>query len=142
MKDIIKTAGVLVFRDQDVLLIRHGEKAGSLNNTYGLPAGRLETGESSIKAAVRELLEETGLKTTEEHLTRVPGKYTATIERKKGVKTFCYKTFLCNKYDGELKATEETVPEWTNLNELDKLKLLPNVKIIIFNALKLKQNNA
>jgi len=64
MENVIKTAGVLVFLGNNVLLVRHGEKAGHMNDTYGVPAGRLNLSESSIEAAVRELLEETGLRTS------------------------------------------------------------------------------
>ena len=43
-------------------------------------------------------------------------------------------------WDGELKANEQTIPLWVDIDEVDILKLLPNVKKIIFDALKLKQN--
>jgi len=142
MENIINTAGVLVFLDNSVLLVRHGEKAGHLNDTYGIPAGRLETDETSIKAAVRELLEETGLITTVENLIKVPENYTASIERKDGsIKNYSQETFLCINWGGELKANDETIPEWINITDLDKLKLLPNVEKMVFDALKLKQNS-
>ena len=142
MGNIIKTAGVLVFLDNNVLLVRHGKKAGHLNDTYGVPAGRLEQAESTIEAAVRELFEETGLKTKTEYLIKVPVEYTASIERKDGsIKNYNQDTFLCNNWSGELKANDETTPEWIAPERLDELKLLPNVKKMVFDALKLKQNS-
>lgn len=141
MKNVIKTAGVLIFLENKVLLVRHGEKAGHLNDTYGVPAGRLELGESTINAAVRELFEETGLITTTENLIKLPIEYTAAIERKDGgIKNYNLDTFLCTNWSGELKANDETIPEWINVDEIEKLKLLPNVKKMVFDALKLKQN--
>ncbi|MFA7662787.1 MAG: NUDIX domain-containing protein [Patescibacteria group bacterium] len=137
MLNIIKTVGVLLFIDNKVLLVRHGEMAEHLNNTYGVPAGRIEPGESSIETAVRELFEETGLKTTFENLTQIPKIYTATIERKTGINTFHLETFLCNNWSGKLRATDETIPEWINLDKLNHLNLLLNIKQIVADGLKL-----
>jgi len=141
MENIIKTAGILVFANDNVLLVRHGESAGHLNDTYDIPAGRLEPDESSTEAAIRELFEETGLQTTVNNLIKVPEKYTATIERKDGsIKNYNLDTFVCIDWSGELKANNETTPEWINIADLEKIKLLPNVKKMILDALKLKQN--
>ncbi len=129
MKNTIKTAGVLVFSDNKVLLVCHGEKAEHLNDTYGIPAGRLEPDESSLEAAIRELFEETGLKIITNNLIKVPKKYVAVIERKDGsLKNYNQDNFLCSNWNGKLKANSETMPEWINIDELEKLKLLPNVK--------------
>ena len=142
MENIIKSAGVLIFIDNKVLLVRHGEKAEHLNNTYGVPAGQIEQGELAIETAVKKLNEETGLIAATEDLINMPEVYTAAIERKDGsVKNFSQDTFLCVKWNGELKTTEKTIPEWINIDELEKLKLLPNVKKMVFDALRLKQNS-
>jgi len=138
MDNVIKTAGVLVFLDNKVLLVRHGKKAEHLNDVYGLPAGRIEEGETTVVAAGRELFEETGLKVTVENLIKVPEFYTASIERKGGIKNFSQENFLCKKWEGELKANDETIPEWIVIDELKNLELLPNVKKMIFDGLKLK----
>lgn len=42
-----------------LLLLRHQNKPEG--NTWGVPAGKVEAGESSVEAMVRELFEETGL---------------------------------------------------------------------------------
>ena len=51
--------GVVCFRDDDVLLIRRGRppRAGQ----WSLPGGRIEPGERTIDAGLRELMEETGV---------------------------------------------------------------------------------
>ena len=138
MDNVIKTAGVLVFLDNKVLLVRHGKKAEHLNDVYGLPAGRIEEGETAVVAASRELFEETGLKVITENLIKVPEFYTASIERKGGIKNFSQENFLCKNWEGELKANDETIPEWIIIDELKNLELLPNVEKMIFDALKLK----
>lgn len=51
--------GVICFRDDDVLLIRRANppRAGE----WSLPGGRIEPGETEAAAALRELMEETGV---------------------------------------------------------------------------------
>jgi len=76
-----------------------------------------------------------------ENLVKLPVEYTAAIERKDGsVKNYNQDNFLCTNWSGELKANDETIPEWINVDEIEKLKLLPNVKKMIFDALRLRQN--
>lgn len=53
------TAGVVCFRDSEILLIKRGT-APRLGQ-WSLPGGRIEWGESSADAALRELTEETGV---------------------------------------------------------------------------------
>ena len=73
MGEVIPTVGVLIYRNkEEVLLVRHKKSASNLTDTYRLPAGRLKHNESEVKAAIRELKEETGLLTTEESLQDYP----------------------------------------------------------------------
>jgi ADP-ribose pyrophosphatase YjhB (NUDIX family) len=51
--------GIILFRGEDVLLIRRGRPPGV--GQWSLPGGRQELGETAEAAARRELLEETGL---------------------------------------------------------------------------------
>ncbi len=126
MEKTIPTVGVLVYNEDQVLLVKHGEKADHLNDVYGLPAGRLMDGESELETAVRELNEETGLITTVDDLVELPKTYSALIRRKDGEKKFSLKVFLCRKYDGNIQGNDETIPEWVNISGLTKLDLLPN----------------
>lgn len=53
-------AGVLAFRDGRVVLVRERYEEWE-DEQWSLPSGAVEAGESPAEAAVRELLEETGL---------------------------------------------------------------------------------
>jgi len=51
-------AGMVVFRGDDVLLIRRGKPP--YEGQWSLPGGKIEYGETAAEAALRELAEETG----------------------------------------------------------------------------------
>jgi mutator protein MutT len=131
--NIIPTVGVLIFKDKKVLLVRHGTASHHMLDTYGWPGGRFNPGETSKEAAVRELFEETGLVAKEEDLEEfIHDISPAVIIRKTGeVETFSVKLFVCSKYKGKLKSSDETIPEWVGVSDLDKHTLLPNVKRVV-----------
>lgn len=141
---VIPSAAVLIIKNGKVLLVKHTEKAGHLTDTYGLPAGRIDSGESERGAAARELLEETGLKSSEKDLIEFEGNYyIAEIDRKGGEKLkFGWRVFLCRDYSGEIKESDETVPVWIQIEELDNYNLLPNTKNVTMAGLKYLQNEA
>ena len=55
----ILAASAAVFRGQEVLLVKRGQKLGQ--GLWSLPGGKVEFGESTEAAARREVLEETSL---------------------------------------------------------------------------------
>jgi len=126
----IPTVAVLIIDGGKVLLVKHTEKAGHLTGTYGLPSGRIEKNETERKAAVRELLEETGLRTKEDNLIEFPKNfYVADLERKDGKKLkFGWRVFLCQEYKGEIKESDESIPEWIDIDKMNNYNLLPNIK--------------
>jgi len=131
-QSIKKGAGVVIVKDRQVLLVKHGPKAEHLNNTFGIPSGRVNKDESDIDCAIRELKEETNLLALKKDLIQLDKPYIAAIKRKtEGTKTYSMIVFKCNKFSGELKSNDETEPLWINLSDLDKLILLPNIKKIV-----------
>lgn len=133
----IPTVGIVILSGEDVLLVRHGEKAGHLTGSCGTPGGRIEEGETPIKAAKRELEEETGLIVREEDLIELPRKYDANLERKDGSILYIHHTvFVSNRFDGTFRETEETIPEWISVKKLSEMTLLPNTEDMVKQAQK------
>ncbi|GMV49731.1 MAG: putative mutator protein MutT4 [Nitrospirae bacterium] len=55
---VVRSAGGIVLRGQEVLLIRVSDQKG--RPIWSFPKGRLDAGETPAQAALREVLEETG----------------------------------------------------------------------------------
>lgn len=55
----VAAALAVVIRDRDVLLVRRGNPPDK--GLWGFPGGKIEPGERTVSAAVRELREETGV---------------------------------------------------------------------------------
>lgn len=66
----IPAATGLIFDEEgDILLVLRGREPGE--NRWGLPGGFVETGESPVEAARREILEETGLEASSPELVDI-----------------------------------------------------------------------
>lgn len=125
------TVGVLIIKDDKVLLVKHSERAGHLTGTYGLPAGHVEEGDEEKDTAIRELKEETGLETYKDLLKELPTEYIAVIKRKNGAVDMKYKIYYCSSFNGVLQSSEEGEPEWVEISKLLEIDLLPNVRSAI-----------
>jgi|SRR3989338_2288782 len=133
--EIVPSVGIVVLRGNEVLVVRHEEGASHLTGSIGLPGGRVGQGETRTQAAVRELREETGLETSESSMTQLPTTHHAAIPSKNGLRNFEWTVFVCKKYTGALKDSEETCPFWVKSGEIQKLNTLPNVRDAIKEAL-------
>lgn len=125
---IIESVGIVVLDEEKVLLVSHGKASNYKVGVLGIPSGKIEKGESKKEAAKRELEEESGLKCKTNELISLPKSYRAKIKQNDGVKIFNWYVFLCKKFKGELRDTDETKPFWTSAKSLNLYKLLPNVK--------------
>jgi 8-oxo-dGTP pyrophosphatase MutT (NUDIX family) len=135
--DPIPTVVVLILINNQLLTVKHTQNANHLTGTYGLPGGRVELNETLIDAAIRELEEETGFVANKESMKELPKEYTAQIKRKNGeTKLFSMKIFTCKEYSGHLKESEDTIPEWIPLSDIDKYTFVGNEKEAIKESLK------
>ena len=129
----ILAASIAVFRDGKVLLAARKETAA--NPIYSLPGGLVETGETLREAALRELMEEVGVK------ARILGfvdhvEYIEHDDEKK-VK----RHFVVNAFFGELVAGEATTgPEaphvmWADPDTLGGIGTTKGLNVILEKAL-------
>jgi 8-oxo-dGTP diphosphatase len=59
--DVPELAAAVVMHNDHVLIVRRSRSEGFLPGRWGVPCGKVDEGESSQQAALRELYEETGL---------------------------------------------------------------------------------
>lgn len=110
-------AGILFTNGKKVLLLKRAD--GDHQDTWGQPGGKVEPGETTIDAAVREAKEECGV---------VTGSRIAQFEEKDGGHqwdTFIYKVdkpFKCRL------SNEHSKWKWFTFDELDNVNLHPKLK--------------
>src|SRR5438876_235453 len=123
--NVIPTVGILLLKDKKILLVRHGTGASHETGVYGWPGGRIESGESLVQAAIRELQEETGLISTEKDLEKIKHNFESVLIKRKNGETqyFSVELFYCKKFSGDLIASDETIPEWVTIEDLKKYRL-------------------
>lgn len=131
----IATVGVLAIRNNQVLLVKHGEAAHHVLGVYGLPGGRLDNGESLLNAAAREFQEETGLTPNKLSMVQLPTIYEADILRRNGeILPTSWNVFVVKDFSGNLIKSEETEPDWIDIDKVSSLSLLPNTEDVIKEA--------
>ena len=119
-------------KDQKILLIK---RKGAQFLGFHLPiGGHIEPEETMLEASDREFLEETGLKPLN---TKLKGVLHQTGFYGKDVIMF---TTMCEVQDGELRASEEGIPEWIPLVNLTNYRLMGNSATMIDTCHKLKSN--
>jgi|GEM_PF-1127894 len=132
----IPGACVVVIRNGKIAMVKNGKDSKHLHNTYGLPAGTVDFGETYEQAAVREMYEESGLVTTVDKLVKLPTHYEALLKRTDGDKWFEAWSYFCKEFSGELKSSNEGEALWVDINQLDSLELVKNVKNMVIEALQ------
>jgi len=118
--------GVVILKDNKILLGKRNEENELGENSWNCPGGKLEFGENIIDAAKREVEEETGIKVNEIKLTSVSndiayGNHFVTLG------------FVCKDFEGQPKVMEPnkiTEWKWFSINELPKPLFLPSEKLI------------
>lgn len=129
----------VIFDDarQKILLTRRAD-----NNQWCLPSGRIEAGESAAEACVREVLEETGLKTEVIKLIGIYSDPHQLIEYPDGNRihliSLCFEVQITG---GKLTTSDETTKfNYFGLDEINSIDLLPNHRERIADAFS--QNTA
>ncbi len=133
-------ASVAVFRNGKVLLASRGRPP--FVNVYTLPGGLVEIGETLEAAALRELLEETGVSA---RLLGIAGHSDVIVRDDAGkVKThFLVVSFAAQWISGEGEPGEELpVMQWVRPEETAALQLTPNLAPILARGFALANSAA
>ena len=96
-----------------LLLMRNSHK--SLGDTWGVPAGKLEEGETPRQAVLREVFEEVGLRLLEEQLEELPKIYV----RRLGADVILYRfrTVFLTLPSYSLNLEEHSCAKWFSIEE-------------------------
>ena len=127
MEDVIRAGiGVIITRDKQILL---GERIGAHGaNTWALPGGHLEVGETIESCAKREVFEETGLEIAaiknfdfSNDIFEMEGKHYVTL----------FVSAKCQYGDPELKEPDKCVQwRWFRPSDLPTPLFLPLINLL------------
>jgi 8-oxo-dGTP diphosphatase len=119
----------LQYNDTFLILLRHSQKPDG--NTWGLPGGKVEAGESDSQAVLRELYEETGYQATEQDLEKL-GEFQFVSLRGE---PYTYPTFRVKTLQLPSVALEDaahTEYQWVSTNEcLAKQNLISDLDTLL-----------
>ena len=128
--------GVIVFRDQEVLLIKRNKEPNK--GQWSIPGGKQIIGETVTDAAKRELLEETGVKVDQLLLVDVVDAIIPDVE---GKIKFHYTLidYMGQWLSGKTRPGDDAQEvRWVCLNEIDSFSLLEKTINIIHKAFAMK----
>jgi mutator protein MutT len=117
----VRTAGTIIECDGKILIVHRREDI-SQGGTWGLPAGRVEPGESEKTAAIREVFEETGLKVNDTDIEQL-----GTFDWHFPEVTVIFPTFkveLSQQFNVKLNPKEHSEFKWVTPEECYKMKNL------------------
>jgi len=110
-------AAVILYREDEVLIVRYKEVSRHPIGTFTIPAGEFERCDTNMRdTAVREVEEETGLKINRERIVRL-GKYNFTMQRRVGEEDLIVTLYACNRFLGDLRGGSETEPCWVKIDD-------------------------
>lgn len=115
---------IILFNEEGkVLLLKRSQKVDSYAGMYGFPGGKIESGETSIDAAVRELFEETSLKVRPKDLVYV---FTMNKEPSKDIVFF-----IASEWSGDPKVDWESESFlWGDPSSIEDLSMVPTPDIV------------
>ena len=120
-KKIRKAVRTYLIKDNKVVVINYKQRD---NGYYDIPGGKIEEGETSEEASIREFKEETGITITKQHCIGHN-----TIEYPERI--FEFDIFIADEYSGEPLEFEENKSMWFNIDDLYKeIKLFPSIEVI------------
>jgi ADP-ribose pyrophosphatase YjhB (NUDIX family) len=115
----------LIMNRGRILLIEFSEKKGAMQGFFNCPGGHIEPGEGIIENAEKEIFEETGLRVSG---TKLKGVIHSTNFFGKNIISF---VTLSKTDSSEVIDGDEGKLHWVDLDKLDIVNLIEDVKIIL-----------
>ena len=132
----VAAVGVICFRGDDVLLIKRG--APPLTGQWSLPGGRIEFGERTPDAALRELKEETGVTATLLGLVDVVDAHVTSRSTGDLTRHYVLIDYAARWVSGEPEAGDDAADAaWVSPDALSRLSLWDETRRVIEAARKL-----
>lgn len=127
-KDIRKAVRTFLIKDNNVVATKY--KTEKNLDYYDIPGGKIENGETSLEASIREFKEETGIQIiSQEYKGNVIIEYPSMI--------FDFDVYIAKEYDGAPMEFEENYSMWINVDELlNQDKKIPSIEILKYLNLK------
>ena len=131
---VIPTVGGILRRDSgEILLVR----TLKWSNTFGIPGGKIDYGETMEEAYVREIVEETGLKATNNQFVMIQDCVESTeFVKKRHFLLINYLSDVTNPEDLRINYEIEE-SRWTTVEEAMTLKLNEPTRIVLDEAKRL-----
>lgn len=125
---LVGVGAIIIERDR-VVLIKRGQ--APLQGQWSIPGGMLEVGETLREAAVREVLEETGLQVEAGELLGVFDRIVRDSDERI-LYHYVLIDFLCQRIAGEpIPACDAAEARWFNRNEIRELALAEDTAKVI-----------
>lgn len=112
-KKIRKAVRTYLFKDNQVLVIKYNAEEINKKDYYDIPGGKIEEGETSKEAAIREFREETGIEISNP-------KYIGNLICEYPERIFDFDVYITYDYKGEPITTEENDSLWINIDDILK----------------------
>jgi len=122
---VIPRVLIFLFKGNDVLLIKGSPEKKLWPGKYNGLGGHIEKGEDPLSAARRELLEESGLKTTDFFLC---GTIIVDTGGAQGVAIYLFRGEF---QSGAMISSPEGSLEWVNSQSLDNLNIVEDLQTLI-----------
>lgn len=116
----VEVAACYLEIDGKILLMERA-LSESEGQTWGVPAGKIEAGESPHQAALRELFEETGIKVSSSQVKEIGKLY---MQKPKGAYTYHMFQVHLDKMPEICLSAEHTQYLWAKAHEIDTLQLI------------------